>query len=176
MTRRPRRNHSPAFKAKVAIAAIKGEKTMIELSQEFDIHPNQIKQWRDQLLEGATGVFGEATWFCAKAHRDGEIGDTVPPGLEHRSHKDLNNRTEYSHLPFRKPERTMQGFRSPGGLQRFVAVHPAIRNCFSVPASRRSAIATRYHRLEAFDAWKPRPVSPEIRRTRHSFQLSISLT
>jgi len=61
MTKRPRRNHSPVFKAKVAIAAIKGEKTMIELSQEFDIHPNQIKQWRDQLLEGATGVFGEAT-------------------------------------------------------------------------------------------------------------------
>lgn len=60
MVRRPRRNHSPAFKAKVAVASIKGEKTMIELSQEFDVHPNQIKQWRDQLLEGATGVFGEA--------------------------------------------------------------------------------------------------------------------
>ena len=60
MARRPRRNHNPAFKAKVAVAAIKGEKTMIELSQEFDVHPNQIKQWRDQLLEGATGVFGEA--------------------------------------------------------------------------------------------------------------------
>ena len=59
MTRRPRRNHSPAFKAKVAVAAIKGEKTMIELAQDFDVHPNQIKQWRDQLLEGATGVFGE---------------------------------------------------------------------------------------------------------------------
>ncbi|WP_273691783.1 IS3 family transposase [Ketogulonicigenium vulgare] len=60
MARRPRRNHSPAFKAKVAVATIKGEKTMIELAQEFDVHPNQIKQWRDQLLEGATGVFGEA--------------------------------------------------------------------------------------------------------------------
>lgn len=60
MTRRPRRNHSPAFKAKVAVAAIKGEKTLIELAQDFDVHPNQIKQWRDQLLEGATGVFGEA--------------------------------------------------------------------------------------------------------------------
>jgi transposase len=59
MTRRPRRNHSPAFKAKVAVAAIKGEKTLVELSQQFDVHPNQIKQWRDQLLEGATGVFGE---------------------------------------------------------------------------------------------------------------------
>ena len=60
MARRPRRNHSPAFKAKVAVAAIKGEKTLIELAQEFDVHPNQIKQWREQLLEGATGVFGEA--------------------------------------------------------------------------------------------------------------------
>ena len=58
MTRRPRRNHSPAFKAKVAVAAIKGEKTLIELAQDFDVHPNQIKQWRDQLLAGATGVFG----------------------------------------------------------------------------------------------------------------------
>ena len=60
MTRRPRRNHSPAFKAKVAVAAIKGERTLIELAQEFDVHPNQIKQWRD-LLEGATGVFGDAS-------------------------------------------------------------------------------------------------------------------
>ena len=42
MTRRPRRNHSPAFKAKVAVAAIKGEKTLIELAQDFDVHPNQI--------------------------------------------------------------------------------------------------------------------------------------
>ena len=60
MARRPRRNHSPAFKAKVAVAVIKGEKTLIELAQDFDVHPNQIKQWRDQLLEGATGVLGEA--------------------------------------------------------------------------------------------------------------------
>jgi transposase len=43
----------------VAVAAIKGEKTLIELAQDFDVHPNQIKQWRDQLLEGATGVFGD---------------------------------------------------------------------------------------------------------------------
>jgi transposase len=60
MTRRPRRNHSPAFKAKVAVAAIKGERTLIELAQDFDVHPNQIKQWHDQLLEDATGVFGDA--------------------------------------------------------------------------------------------------------------------
>jgi transposase len=58
MTKRPRRNHSPDFKAKVALAAIRGEKTLIELSQQFDVHPNQIKQWKDLLLEGAPGVFG----------------------------------------------------------------------------------------------------------------------
>ena len=60
MSRRPRRNHSPAFKAKVALEAIRGEKTLIELSQAHDVHPNQVKQWRDQLLEAATGVFGSA--------------------------------------------------------------------------------------------------------------------
>ena len=58
MTRRPRRNHTPAFKAKVALAAIKGEKTLAELAQQFDVHVNQITQWRSQLLEGAADVFG----------------------------------------------------------------------------------------------------------------------
>jgi transposase len=58
MSRRPRRNHSPAFKAKVALAAVKGEKTLAELAQLYDVHPNQITTWRTQLLEGAAGVFG----------------------------------------------------------------------------------------------------------------------
>jgi transposase len=58
MTKRTRRTHSPAFKAKVALAAIKGEKTLSELAQQFDVHANQIKQWKDQLLDGAAGVFG----------------------------------------------------------------------------------------------------------------------
>ena len=52
MSRRPRRNHSPAFKAKVALAAIKAEKTLAELAAQFDVHPNQITSWRSQLLEG----------------------------------------------------------------------------------------------------------------------------
>ena len=60
MTRRPRRNHSPAFKAKVALEAIKGERTLADLAQRFDVHPNLITQWRAQLLEGASGVFGAA--------------------------------------------------------------------------------------------------------------------
>jgi transposase len=59
MTKRPRRNHTPAFKAKVALTALKGEKTLGELAQQFDVHPNQITQWKNQLLEGASGVFGQ---------------------------------------------------------------------------------------------------------------------
>ncbi len=58
MTNRTVRSHSPAFKAKVALAAVKGEKTLAELAQQFDVHPNQSKTWRGQLLEGAAGVFG----------------------------------------------------------------------------------------------------------------------
>ena len=61
MTRRPRRNHSPVFEAKVALAAIRGEKTLAELAEQFDVYPNQITQWRTQLLEGASGVFGAVT-------------------------------------------------------------------------------------------------------------------
>jgi transposase-like protein len=57
MSRRPRRNHTAAFKAKVALAAIKGEKTLSELAQRFDVHPNQITQWKSQLLEGAGGLW-----------------------------------------------------------------------------------------------------------------------
>jgi transposase len=58
MSRRSSRNHSPAFKAKVALAAVKGEKTLAELAQLYDVHPNQITTWRTQLQEGAAGVFG----------------------------------------------------------------------------------------------------------------------
>ena len=55
--RRPRRNHTAAFKAKVALAALKGDKTLAELAEKYDVHGNQITQWKTQLLDGAIGVF-----------------------------------------------------------------------------------------------------------------------
>ena len=57
MSKRPRRNHSAVFKAKVALEAVKEEKTLIQLSEQFQVHPNQITEWKKQLLEKAPGVF-----------------------------------------------------------------------------------------------------------------------
>ena len=73
MSKRPRRNHTAAFKAKVALAAVKGEKTLAELAQQFDVHPNQITQWKAQLLEGATGLFGKGKSEAAASSVDVKI-------------------------------------------------------------------------------------------------------
>jgi transposase-like protein len=56
MTRRSRRAHAPVFKAKVALAAIKG--ALAELAQQYDVHPNQITAWKAQVIEGVAGIFG----------------------------------------------------------------------------------------------------------------------
>ena len=58
MSRRPRRNHSAEFKAKVALAAVRGDRTLSELASQFDVHPNQITQWKTQLLDRAAQLFG----------------------------------------------------------------------------------------------------------------------
>ncbi len=60
MSKRSRRNHTPAFRAKVALAAIKGDKTLSELATQFDVHPTQITQWKAQLLTRAAEVFDGA--------------------------------------------------------------------------------------------------------------------
>ena len=60
MKRRARRNHTSAFKAKVALAAVRGDRTLAELAQQFDVHPNQITDWKNQLVERSATVFDGA--------------------------------------------------------------------------------------------------------------------
>ena len=67
--RRPRRNHTPAFKAKVALAALKGDESLAVLAERFDLHANQITQWKNQLVEQAAAVFAAAS----------STGDGGPP-------------------------------------------------------------------------------------------------
>ena len=82
MPRRPRRNHTPAFKAQVALAAIKGDRTLAELAERFDVHPNQITTWKAQLESGAADVFG----------RGGET--TAAPAVDVKSlHAKIGERT-----------------------------------------------------------------------------------
>ena len=59
--RRKRRNHSSAFKAKVALAAVAGDRTLAELAQQFDVHSNQITQWKRQLVESAAEIFDKGS-------------------------------------------------------------------------------------------------------------------
>lgn len=78
----------------------------------------------------------------------------IMPSVEHRSHKGLNNRAENSHVPLRKREWSMQGFRSAGGLQRFVSIFSTLRNLFVPSHNNRTAFAIHQHRLHAMAEWK----------------------
>ena len=74
MSRRARRNHTPAFKAKVALAAVKGDRTLAQLAEQFDVHPNQVTSWKTQLEGGAADVFGS-----------GSGSGAAEPGIEVKS-------------------------------------------------------------------------------------------
>jgi len=60
MSKRPRRNHAPVFKAKVALEALKGEQTLVELAERYQVHPNQITEWKKLLLEHAPDIFSKS--------------------------------------------------------------------------------------------------------------------
>ena len=70
MTKRKRRNHSPAFKAKVALAAVRGERTVADLAQQFDVHPNQIQDWTKKLVVEAEHVFGAGAVEAEHSERE----------------------------------------------------------------------------------------------------------
>ena len=72
MTKRTRRNHTPVFKAKVALAAVKGDKTLAELAQLFDVHPNQITQWKRQAIDKLAKVFDDKA-SDAQIGREAEV-------------------------------------------------------------------------------------------------------
>ena len=92
MSRRPRRTHSAAFKAKVALAAVRGDKTLAELAQQHDVHPNQITDCKHQPLTKAADVFGgepppdEPTVDLKALHA--KIGQLAAPGtaVRRRTH------------------------------------------------------------------------------------------
>jgi putative transposase len=83
----------------------------------------------------------------------GAVRRQVMPNVEYRSHKSVNNRAKNSHVPLRKGERMMQGFRSLGGLLHFVSVFSAVRNLFVLTRSKRSAFQNRVHRIQAIGKW-----------------------
>ena len=70
MTKRKRRNHSPVFKAKVALAAVRGERTLADLAEQFEVHPNQIQDWKKKLVAEAEHVFGAGAIEAAYSERE----------------------------------------------------------------------------------------------------------
>ena len=83
MTKRSRRTHTPAFNAKVTLAALGGEKALTELAQLFDVHAKQITQWKGHLLDGAAGVFCHGKSEAPSASVDlkslhAKIGEPTP--------------------------------------------------------------------------------------------------
>src|SRR6185295_7640458 len=94
--KRPRRNHSAKFKATVALAAIRGEKTLVELSEQYKVHPNQIGQWPAELLERAGEVFATA----AEKHDPGPDIKSL-----HAKIGQLTLENDFSYGPFLQAER-----------------------------------------------------------------------
>ena len=109
--RRKRRNHSASFKAKVAVAAVRGEKTLAELAQQYDVHPNQIQDWRSRLVGSAERLFERG------AGRDNDTEHQVK-----ELHAKIAHSGEVDH-PFRvEADHRIRSSRSPVGAKRRGAV------------------------------------------------------
>jgi hypothetical protein len=86
MSKRPRRNHAPAFKAKAVLDALKGEQTLVELAERYQIYPNQITEWKRQLLEHAPDILhphGEGILLSCSDHGLGESDGTGLAPIQH---------------------------------------------------------------------------------------------
>jgi transposase len=110
--RRPRRNHNAKFKSKVAFAALKGDKTMVELSEQFDVHVNQITEWKNQLLKQAENVFLTQT-----ERRASESGPSVKDLQAKIGQLTMENDFSYGH--------SLQ----PGRAKSRAGVRPSARLC-----------------------------------------------
>ena len=98
--KRKRRNHSASFKAKAALAAIRGDKTLAELAEQFDVHPNQIQDWRRKLLDKADQVF--------------DRGGSSPSEAEHKV-KELHAKIAQLTMEWDFLEHGLERIHGPGG-------------------------------------------------------------
>lgn len=133
--------------------------------------PQYVRRWRRKsacrydiwnLGEVEISISGKKHWLWRAVDQDGYVLDgivqsrrdakakrEIVPDVEHRCHKGLNSRAGNSHVPLRKRERTMQGFRSIGSIQRFVSLFSAFRNLFVLLRPKRTAFQTFTHCLNA---------------------------
>ena len=134
MTRSSRRNHTPVFKAKAALAALKGEETLTQLAERFDVHANQNTLWKSQLLEHAADVFASASERSADA-------EAVPP-------KELHAKIGQQACEHLSPARGPSGVPVPVASSAYQSTEPSVgRGHHLYPDGSRFRVPVRRDRL-----------------------------